>query len=147
MSGDWHPWRYMAQHFPHVIICTTYELEQGVRGLIRGDRIWLCRTLDQAGRRSTLSHEIGHLERGVIDHPTDSIYTLREERIVDELAARRLIPIDKLIDALRWSQNPAEVAEILWTTERTVKCRMASLDPVEVAELEYQLDGRWSSSA
>lgn len=147
MSGDWHPWRHMARHFPNVIICTTYELEQGVRGLVRGDRIWLCRTLDQAGRRTTLSHEIGHLERGIIPHPADSIYTLREENIVDQIAARRLIPLDDLIDALRWSQQPAELAEILWTTERTVKCRMETLDPVEVAELEYRLDGRWSQSA
>lgn len=147
MTGEWHPWRHMATHFPHVIICTAYELEHGVRGLVQGNRIWLCRTLDQAGRRTTLSHEIGHLERGVLHLPSDSMYTRREEDIVDQIAARRLIPLDDLIDALRWSQQPAEVAEILWTTERTVKCRMESLDPVEVAELEYRLDGRWSQSA
>ncbi len=133
----------MAEQYPHVIICTSYELEPGVRGLVQGNRIWLCRTLDQAGRRTTLSHEIGHLERGILPLPKHSMYTRREERIVDEIAARRLIPLPALIDALKWTNQPAELAEMLWTTERIVKCRMESLDPVEVADLEHHLDGRW----
>ncbi len=147
MSGDWHPWRHIAKHFPHVIVCTSYELDRGVRGLVKGNRIWICRTLDQAERRTTLSHEIVHLERGIVRHPPGSRYTLREEKVVDRIAAKRLIPLDRLIDALQWTRHPAEVAEILWTTERIVKCRMEALDPVEVAELEYRLDGRWSLPA
>lgn len=147
MANDWHPWRHMAEQYPHVIICTSYQLDDGVRGLVQGNRIWLCRTLDQAERRTTLSHEIGHLERGILPLPSHSMYTRREERIVDQIAARRLIPLAALIDALKWTNDPPELAELLWTTERIVKCRMESLDPVEVAELEHQLDGRWSQSA
>lgn len=143
MSVEWHPWRHMGEKYPHVIICTGYQLDHGVRGLVRGNRIWLCKTLDQAERRTTLSHEIGHLERGILPTGKNSMYTRREERIVDEIAARRLIPLPALIDALKWTNQPSELADVLWTTERIVKCRMESLDPVEVAELEYHLDGRW----
>lgn len=144
MSRDWHPWRHMAERFPHIIICTSYELPDGVRGLIRGDRIWLCRTLDQAGRRTVLSHEIGHLELGMPIYPRHHMYGIREERLVDDMASRRLIPLHKLIDAMKWSTHPAELAETLWTTERMVQCRLHNLDPIEVAELEYHLDGEWS---
>jgi hypothetical protein len=143
MDVDWHPWEYVGERFPHIIICTSYELESGVRGLAQGNRIWLCKTLDQAGRRTTLSHEILHFERGIVPQPRHSMYTRREERIVDRLAARRLIPLPKLIDALRWSSQPAELADALWTTERMVECRMNALDPIEVAELENSLDDGW----
>lgn len=144
MTGEeWHPWRHMAEQYPHVVVCTSYELPRGVRGLVQGDRIWLCRTLDTAGRRTTLSHEIGHLERGVLDHPKHSMYVRREERIVDQIAARRLITIPSLIDTLRWTRDPVEMADALWTTPRMVECRMNSLDPIETAELEHALEDEW----
>lgn len=111
--------------------------------MIKGNRIWLCRTLDQAGRRTTLSHEIGHLEVGMPIYPRHHLYTRREELAVDIMAARRLMPLPKLIDALKWSRNTAELAEALWTTPRMVQCRLDNLDPIETAELEYQLDGEW----
>lgn len=144
MNGDWHPWRYMAERFPHFVIHTRYELPPGVRGLVKGNRIWLCRTLDQAGRRTTLSHEIGHLELGMPIYPRHHLYTRREERMVDAMAARRLMPLPKLIDALKWSNNVDELADTLWTTPRMVRCRLETLDPIEVAELEHHLDGEWT---
>lgn len=143
MTRRWHPWRYMAEQFPHIIICTSYELPPGVRGLVKGNRIWLCRTLDQAGRRTVLSHEIGHVERGLPIYPRHHLYGRREERIVDDIAARRLIPLPDLIDAMKWTSHRPELAEILWTTERMVQRRLDGLDSIEVAELEHQLEGDW----
>lgn len=143
MSSRWHPWRHMAEKYPHVIVCTSYKLPDGVRGLVKGDRIWLCSSLDTAERRTTLSHEIGHLERGVLPHPRHSFYVRREERIVDQIAARRLIPLAALIREMRWSQHPDELAEALWTTPRMVECRLNSLDPIETAELESALGDQW----
>jgi hypothetical protein len=35
-------------------------------GLQHGHRIWLCRTLTQAERRCTLTHELVHRERGPV---------------------------------------------------------------------------------
>ncbi|ULN73534.1 hypothetical protein KZ782_10395 [Mycolicibacterium smegmatis] len=110
-------------------------------GLQRGARIWLCRTLTQAERRCTLTHELVHRERGPV--PADSAAAAREEQIVDEIAARRLITFGQLVDGLRWSRQPRELAEHLWVDEPTLNTRMATLDPVEVADLEHELDGDW----
>ncbi|WP_234802321.1 hypothetical protein [Mycolicibacterium fortuitum] len=110
-------------------------------GLQRGARIWLCRTLTQAERRCTLTHELVHHERGPV--PADPAAAAREEQIVDEIAARRLITLPQLADGLRWSRQPRELAEHLWVDQPTLQTRMATLDPLEVADLEYDLDGDW----
>lgn len=110
-------------------------------GLQRGPRIWLSRALTQAERRCTLTHELVHRERGPV--PGDPAGAEREERIVDEIASRRLITPTALIDGLRWTRNPAELANHLWVDEPTLKTRMATLDPLEVAELEHHLEDQW----
>lgn len=110
-------------------------------GLQRGRRIWLCKTLTQAERRCTLTHELVHRERGPV--PVDPLDATREERIVDEIAARRLITFDALTDGLRWSRQPRELAEHLWVDEPTLQTRMNTLDPIEVAELEHHLEDQW----
>mgnify|MGYP001202643641 CR=1 FL=1 len=137
----WNPWRHIGKHYPHVAVETRVELPGRIWGLTDGSRIWLCRLLDQAARRSTLTHEIVHLERGPV--PTDQRGKSREERAVSREAARRLITITALADGLRWTRNPAELAEHLWVDEPTLRARMDGLDPIEVAQLEHQLDGEW----
>lgn len=109
-------------------------------GLLRGDRIWICSSCNQAERRSTLTHEIQHLDRGPVLLPH---LATREERIVSEMAARRLIPLSELVDALKWSRDVGELADELWTDEPTVRVRLGSLDPIEVAELEHHLGDDW----
>lgn len=109
-------------------------------GLQRGTRIWLCRTLTQVERRCTLTHELIHQERGLVADPAAAA---REELVVDEIAARRLITLPALIDGLRWSRQPRELADQLWVDEPTLHTRMNTLDPLEVAELEHTLNGDW----
>ncbi len=48
-----------------------------------------------------------------------------------------------LVDALRWSQHPREIADRLWVDEPTLHTRMATLDPIETAELEHDLEDQW----
>ncbi len=108
-------------------------------GLRRGDRVWICASCGQAQRRATLTHEIAHIERGDVPE----YLHVREERIVSEIAARRLIPLDRLVDALRWARDLTELADELWVDEPTVRCRLDTLDPVEVAELHSALDDDW----
>ncbi len=110
-------------------------------GLPAGARIWLRRSLTQAERRCTLTHELVNRERGPV--PADPAGAAREEAIVDEIAARRLIAISALVDALRWSRHPREIAEHLWVGEPTLNTRMATLDPIETAELEHELEDQW----
>ena len=138
----WNPWRHIGRHYPNITVITDQELPGQVWGQQLGDRIWLCRKLNQVRRRCTLAHEIVHLERGNV--PTDPRGHLREERTVDRIAARRLIGIEQLIEALRWTRDPAELADALWVDVPTLKARMDSLDPIEVAQLENALDGQWT---
>ncbi|MBZ4500140.1 hypothetical protein QRB41_00655 [Mycobacterium avium subsp. hominissuis] len=137
----WHPWRTLRTQHPDVEVSCRHRLPERIMGLQRGCRIWLNRTLTQAERRCTLTHELVHRERGVV--PLVGAAAVREERIVDEISARRLITLPALADGLRWTRHPRELADHLWVDEPTLQTRMDTLDPIEVAELEHQLDGEW----
>lgn len=141
IEGLWHPWRALRDDHTDVHLSCQHRLPDQIMGLQRGARIWLCRTLTQAERRCTLTHELVHRERGPV--PADPAAAAREEQIVDEITARRLITLPQLADALRWSRQPRELAEHLWVDQPTLQTRMATLDPVEVADLEHNLDGDW----
>lgn len=139
----WHPWRHAAEHHPDVDIHCHRELPGNLWGLtdFRLRTIWLCRRLRQVHRRCTLTHEIVHLERGPI--PADPAAAAREERIVDEIAARRLITLPQLVDGLRWTRERHQLAEHLWVDVATLNTRMATLDPIETAEIDHALGDLW----
>ena len=137
----WNPWKHIGEHYPHVVVETRVELPGRVWGLTAGNRIWLCRRLNQAARRCTLAHELIHLERGPV--PTDPRGHAREERLVSTAAARRLITLDRLADGLRWTRDSDQLADVLWVDVPTLRARMDGLDPVEVAQLEHQLGDLW----
>jgi hypothetical protein len=63
----------------------------------------------------------------------------REERIVSAIAARRLLPIEVLADALRWSDDPRVIAEELSVDARTVRTRMVTLSADEKAFVNDRL--------
>ncbi|WP_314711849.1 ImmA/IrrE family metallo-endopeptidase [Propionibacterium acidifaciens] len=94
--------------------------------------------LSQAQRRCTLAHELVHVERGPV--PADPWLAAREERAVEAEAARRLIGLDALADALAWSAWPDEVADELWVDEQTLNARVAGLSRSERAWLDQRLE-------
>ncbi len=98
--------------------------------------IVLAPDLTQAERRSTLTHELVHLERG----PVPPALRAREERAVDAEAACRLITLEQLADALVWSFDDHELAEELWVDVATVRARLAALGEEETALLNKRLD-------
>lgn len=101
-------------------------------------RISLRRGLLQAQRRSTLTHELVHLERGPLaDH---AVLDAREEEAVEREAARRLIPLDRLVWAMQWSRDEYEVADKLWVDVDIVHARLRSLTPAEELQLQTLLD-------
>lgn len=112
-------------HFSH--------LPAGVLGLTDHSNrtITLARGLTQAQRRSTVAHEVAHAERPPF-HPR---YTHLEERAVDQLAARRLVPFDVLVDGCRWARSIPELAEECWVDEDTIRIRLAHLHPSERTRL------------
>lgn len=136
---EWNPWEWLSIHRPDLVIELRCHLPSGIAGVWKDDTIWLCRTLGQAQRRSVLTHEIYHVLRGV----AATAFRQREERIVDELAARELIPLPKLIRSLRWTHDPGQIAEECWTDRHTVQVRLTTLDPLEVAQIEHELGDLW----
>jgi len=63
----------------------------------------------------------------------------REEIAVEREAARRLIDIRKLGEAMAWSSDPVTVAEELWVDELMLKARLEGLHPAERAYLRDRL--------
>ncbi|SKG53272.1 Uncharacterised protein [Mycobacteroides abscessus subsp. massiliense] len=127
ITNHWHPWRTLAEHYPHIAVSCDHVLPRGVAGLFKGNTIWLCKSLTQAERRSTLTHELIHVDRGI----APVIHRAREERCVDVLAARRLIPLPALLRGLQWTNDDYELAEELWTDVHTVRVRRQTLTPAE----------------
>jgi IrrE N-terminal-like domain len=85
------------------------------------------RELDPTTQRCTLAHELVHLERG----PVVVWCAPREERAVAAIAARRLVSLGALAEALRWTQDERLLAEELAVDVRTVRIRLHCLDDDE----------------
>jgi hypothetical protein len=98
---------------------------------LRARVITLCPTLLQDERRSTLTHELVHLERGSPCGPGEW-----EEREVARLAAARIISLPDLVEAVKWSDHVDEQALELWVDEDTVRVRLRHLTDRERAELD-----------
>lgn len=123
------PWRAMRVDHAEWRIHFAPSLPWGALGVTRwSDRtVWLVHDLTQVERRCILEHERQHILRGV--HSCDDV----DERAVEQATARALIPLDELLDALRWSRDPCEVADALWVTRDVLVCRVRNLHPAEVA--------------
>jgi Zn-dependent peptidase ImmA (M78 family) len=110
----------------------TAALGDGRMGLWdeRTRTVWLDAGLSTAERRCTLIHELIHAERGDVpcDHPA---LERRQERRVEREAARRLVSIDALIEAVRWSRDPHEVAAALEVDLEILGARIEALTQAE----------------
>ena len=108
-----------------------------VRGMCRWSRkaILLDIRLSRIEERCTLTHEIVHAERG----PFPRWAIAREEAAVNAEAARRLIPLDALGEALAWSPHPAVAAEELDVDPPTLEALLRNLAAAEVEALRRRL--------
>lgn len=120
----------------HVTV-TWQELEDDLLAVTDGSTIWIDPRQTQAERRSTLAHEMAHIELGHTDGCTP-----QQEAEAADLAARWLIKLDHLADALAWTQDPHELAWELWVDLDTLETRLAGLQPPERAYLEGRLARR-----
>lgn len=91
-----------------------------------------------AAKRCSLAHAVAHLD---LDHAaTEHGYFDRiQEAHADQLAARRLIGLDALLDVLSWTRCPAEIAAELRVDRATLECRRRHLHPSEVAKLRRRV--------
>lgn len=141
-----HPWQWLRDHLPHVTV-VSHPLPDDLAGGWDGDgRIIIDSRLTQAARRSVLTHELVHIARGSV--PDDPVLMAREEAMVDEIAARALIGLDTLIDALRWCRGvpSADMADEVWTDRHALLVRLATLTPAERATVAEALaDCDWAA--
>lgn len=129
-----HPWRAV----PSDVLIHRCDLDDASGWWSAEDRVILIdRRLGQAAGRSTIAHESLHAERGD-EAGCTPWHDRKQERLVDRLAARRLITLDALADALLWAQDEHELADELWVDVETVRGRLHSLTQ---EEKDY-IDGR-----
>lgn len=99
MGGRWNPWRALRD-LGDVVLVRDVPLA-GPRGLAivfpDGEPVVaLDPALSRVERRSVLAHELVHLERGILPQDAPDHVVAREERLVDDETARRLVPADEL---------------------------------------------------
>lgn len=105
------------------------------RGLILINRV-----LSRRGWRCALAHELVHLDHGHPE-PASDLLERRQEAATDREAARRLISLDDLADALRWALGPDEVADVLDVEAAVVRDRVRHLTDAEKFYIEERLGG------
>ena len=97
------------------------------------DTIWLDDRLTGPEHRCTLAHELVHAERQ--DQPLGNPdLSAKREVVVHREAARRLISVDQLADAVAWAAEARELADCLDVDLPTLQAR---LDVLSDAERDY----------
>lgn len=92
-----------------------------------------------AERRCSLGHAVAHLDLGHRLCRPDLRAEVREEIDADIRAARKLIHIDALLDAFRWTERPVEACDELDVDIDMLKVRGAHLHPGEKQRLREVL--------
>lgn len=140
----YHPWRVLGADWPHIAVEHRTDLAADRLGETDGrTRIRLRMPLLQVERRCTLAHELIHLERGDTGECTSTV-----ERAIEREVARRLISIHALCTGIRWTLDPAELADELWVTDKVLAARFDNMPEYEVrAVLEAAHDAHGERAA
>lgn len=144
LATRWNPWRALVEEHPDYQVISDYELPGSICGLTSfpKKRIWLCKLLSDVQRECTLAHELVHIERGML--PEDRLEAIAEERAVEEIAARRMIPTRDLLHVAvtRPSSTSAAWAALLRVDRQTLHVRLRTLKTGERAALRAARGGK-----
>lgn len=86
--------------------------------------------MTQVERRCALTHELAHRtlgHSGLCTYPDAKRQNRRQERVADLWAAERLITLEALAVAMRWSKERDEVADELWVTRPLLDLRLETM--------------------
>jgi len=131
-DNDNSPWELLSRT-PDVEL-RVGVLETGCLGFFDPETrtIWLDRRQSRRQMRSTLMHELMHVERGDEDSPYLSpVLATRQEIAASVRAARNLIPIWQLARLVMWAEDEREMAEELNVDEETLRIRLLTLSDEE----------------
>lgn len=131
----YHPWRELGRLAEWTIRFVT--LPRGVRAECHwaACQILMDRRLTQVERRSALAHELEHVHRG----PFPRHAKAKEEAAVNAAAARKLVDLHALGEALAWARHESEAADELWIDIPTLRARLTHLRPAELRYLRGRL--------
>ncbi|MDQ1722895.1 MAG: hypothetical protein QOI26_2629 [Pseudonocardiales bacterium] len=131
-TGPYDPWADLRQNWPHVKVVIE-PMTDDLLGEVRddGQLIALRADTSAAQRRCTLTHELVHLERGILDCGP---WHQREESLVHAEVSRRLIPLASLAAAIRalgGADDPAAIAQWLEVDSETLEIRLSRMSSAE----------------
>ena len=133
------PWSDIGERMPGVHVALRDISPARAAWLPSHSVVLLDRSLTRREGRSTLAHEIAHIDLGHV--PTGlARFDVRQEREADRLAARRLITPAALADALVWSNDDHELAIELHVDVTTVRLRRELLTLDEVAAIGLRIN-------
>lgn len=136
---DYSPWREVAQLDDVLVIFD--ELPSGRAWWIPTERVlFIDSRLTRAEARCALAHELEHINRGDVSvADVSSVLDVRQEIATSVAAARRLIPLDRLVTVLLWSQDEYEIADELHVDVETIRLRLLTLTVDEHAVIDRRL--------
>lgn len=140
LAFPYDPWADLRQNWPHVKLVIE-EMTGDLLGEVRDDGrlIALRAGTSAAQRRCTLTHELVHLERGILDCGP---WLQREEALVHAEVSRRLIPLADLAAAIRalgGADDPAALAQWLDVDSETLATRLNRMGSSERTALRRAL--------
>lgn len=133
--GRYDPWEHASQLDLRIVFRKLPGDLMGVYFHGPSRVIALDSRLTQAERRCTLAHELVHLERGDDGRCASDWHESKQEALVHQIAARRLISAPDLAMALLLHEHVADQADELWVDELTLRARLAGLSTAERDEL------------
>jgi len=139
------PWRDVAENWPELHV-TVAAMEGDLLGTVEWPVIALRSDSSAAQQRCTLCHELIHLERGIRDCGP---WADREELAVHSEVALRLIPLEKLADAvaeLGGTEPRGALAGLLEVDTETLELRLAQLNREERRVVQARVRAAWRAA-
>jgi len=136
-----HPYAALREHPDWTLLMADLPPGEQGRWYDRQRVVVLARGLTQRERRCAVAHELVHAERGD-DHTACGRVALRQEQHADAEASRRLITREDLVDALLWTGDEGELADVLHVDVHMVQVRLRAMTEEERAGIWAELDER-----
>lgn len=147
--GWWSPWAELHRH-PDIWVHRC-RLDEGTGWWCPDERVVLIDDrLDRRQARCVLAHELAHAllgHRACHDYGDSDWLAQRVEAAADDWAARRLLPLPALVDALAMHPDDLEaVAAQLDVVADVVRLRLRALAPTERAALVRRARRSWPAA-